>query len=71
MAETKLTAACVPTIDRTAGPNGRRKVLTRIFIRRGEAVIAERVIPGKWTPAQAVTEYKRFPLRFTHRPQAA
>ncbi len=52
----------------TQRANGRQKVLTRIFVRMGQQVIADRVIPGKWTEVQALKEFRRFPERFTPRP---
>ena len=51
--------------SRTSGPNGRKRVLTTIFVRMGDMVVAERTIPGKWDNAAALTEFRRFPERFT------
>jgi hypothetical protein len=49
------------------GPHA-KKTLTQIFVRMGDEVIAERTIPGKWNAFQALTEFRRFPDRFTPRP---
>ena len=63
------TLNCVvrSTIDRTAGPNGRRKFLSTIIVRMGGLPIADRTIPGRWTAAQAVAEFRKAPQRFTVR----
>lgn len=53
------------------GVNGNKKVLTTIYVRMGKEVVAERTIPGRWNEAQALTEFKRFPDRFTKRPTYA
>ena len=53
--------------ERTAGPNGRKRVLTQVFVRMGNTVVADRVIPGKWDDAAALGEFKRFPERFKPR----
>jgi hypothetical protein len=60
----QLNILCVPISQTTAGPNGRRKPLTRIIARMGKTPIAERTIPGKWSIAEALKEFRRFPERF-------
>lgn len=51
----------------TSRNNGKHKTLTTIFIRMGEMVIADRTTWGRWTTAQALKEFKRFPERFQPR----
>jgi len=53
--------------QRTAGPNGVKRTLSQIFVRMGDTVIADRVIPGRWTEEAALKEFKRFPARFAPR----
>jgi hypothetical protein len=50
---------------RVENKNGRKMTLTDCFVRLGDKPVARRTIPGKWNEQQALTEFKRFPDRFT------
>jgi hypothetical protein len=50
---------------RTAGPNGRAKMTTEIVIRMGNEPFASRTVGGRYSQADALKEFKRFPDRFT------
>jgi hypothetical protein len=67
----KLSVVCSPYTQRAEGPNGRQKKLTVVTVKLGKDAIATRTIPGTWTPANALTEFRRFPDRFTRTVAAA
>jgi hypothetical protein len=67
----KLNVGVSVFTTRTPGPNAVKRTLSTIYVRMGKEVIAERTIPGRWNEAQAMTEFKRFPDRFTKRPDYA
>jgi hypothetical protein len=45
-------------------PFAKPQTFTDIAIKAGDEFVAGRRIPGRWTAAQALTEFKRFPTRF-------
>ena len=62
----KLNVVVVNGFNRTEGPHGVvKKPYTDISIRLGEQVIATRKAGGTYNQGQALTEFKRFPERFT------
>jgi hypothetical protein len=63
-----LNVVTRPVTQRTAGPNGRRKLLTEVIVRMGGMPIADRIIPGKWDVAAALAEFRKAPQRFIPRP---
>lgn len=58
----KLNAKVSPYTERA---NSRKRTLTTINVCLGTEVICTRTIPGNWDEKQALTEFRRFPERFT------
>lgn len=62
---TKLTISAVVTYRVEKRNFAKPKTLTEVSIKAGAEVVAKRTMPGKWSQTQAMTEFRRFPTRFT------